>query len=274
VTLIPAWADAFVEGRLPPAPTPALGGPITPAWAYGDASGRGVKVAIVDSGVDADHPLVRGVAGGAVVDTDDEDPDGIRLDEIEHGDLYGHGTACAGIIRGLAPEVEIYSVRVLGAQLTGKAFVFARGLEWCIDNGMHVVNLSLSTSNEDWYAGFQDLCDQAAFAGMVLVAAPANVRRASYPAEFSSVMSVAATVGEDREVFLRNPKPPAEWGAPGVDVEVAWAEGGTIVSTGNSFAAPVMAGHAARVLGAHPGLSPWQVRTILGALAANAVAAR
>jgi subtilisin family serine protease len=147
--------------------------------------------------------------------------------------------------------------------------VFARGLEWCIDNDMHVVNLSLSTTNDDWYAGFHELCDEAAHAGIVLVAALSNIRKASYPAQFSSVLSVAATAGGDQETFVCNPSPPAEWGAAGIAVEVPWLEGRSIVSTGNSFATPVIAGHVARILGAHPGLMPWQVRTVLAALAAN-----
>jgi len=269
MSFVPAWGDALLPGRLKRAPQLDLPAPITREWAFGDASGRGVRVAVVDSGVDATHPAVGRLAGGAVLEVDADTPGGVVLREGEHGDLYGHGTACAGIIRVLAPEVELYSVRVLGARLTGRAYVFARGIEWCIDNGMHVVNLSLSTTNDDWYAGFHELCDEAAHAGIVLVAALSNIRKASYPAEFSSVLSVAATAGADREQFVCNPAPPAEWGAPGIAVEVPWLEGASIVSTGNSFATPVIAGHAARVLGAHPGLMPWQVRTILAALAAN-----
>jgi subtilisin family serine protease len=267
MSFVPAWAEAFLPETLTPGPAAML--PIDRQWAYGDGSGRGVRVAVVDSGVDANHAAVGHVAGGAVLEPDSEARDGVRLVEEPHDDLYGHGTACAAIVRELAPEVELYSVRVLGARLTGRAYVFARGLEWCIDNGMDVVNLSLSTTNDDWYAGFHELCDLAAYAGIVLVAALNNERKASYPSEFSSVFSVAAMPGQDREQFACNAKPPAEWGAPGIDVEVAWSEGKTIRSVGNSFAAPVIAGHAARVIGTHPGITPWQVRTVLAALAMN-----
>jgi subtilisin family serine protease len=187
-----------------------------------------------------------------------------------HGDLYGHGTACAGIIRSLAPGVELWSVRVLGERLTGKGWVFAAGLEWCIENGMDVVNLSLSTSSDDYFGVFHELVDQAVHAGIALVSAMANERKATYPSEFSGVLSVATVEEKDPERFWRNPGPPAEWGAAGVDVEVAWLGGATMEVTGNSFAAPVIAGHAARVLGAHPGLAPWQVKSVLAALAENA----
>lgn len=270
MTIIPAWGDSFIPERLPAAPTLGLTEPITRAWAYGDGRGRGVKVAVVDSGVDGSHPAVGGVAGGVVVEVDASTTTGVRLDEGPHEDIFGHGTACAGIIRGLAPDVELFSVRVLGSKLTGRAYVFAAGLEWCVDNGMQVVNLSLSTVNEDWYAGFHELCDMAANAGIVVVAAMNNMRKPSYPSEFSSVLSVAAMPGNDPEQFACNPRPPAEWGAAGIDVDVPWLDGSTIRSTGNSYASPVIAGHAARVLGAHPGYATWQVRTVLAALASNA----
>ena len=88
------------------------------------------------------------VAGAVAIelDPDDRDGDGLRFVEGPHEDLYGHGTACAGIVRSLAPDAELYSVRVLGAELTGRASVFAAGLRWAIEHDMDVVNLSLSTS--------------------------------------------------------------------------------------------------------------------------------
>ena len=70
--------------------------------------------------------------------------------------------------------------------------------------------------------------------------------------------------------FSYNPAPPVEFGAAGVDVDVAWVDGGSITATGNSFAAPVIAGYAARILGKHPGLTPFQVKTVLQATADNA----
>ena len=67
-----------------------------------------------------------------------------------------------------------------------------------------------------------------------------------------------------------NPTPPVEFGAPGIDLEVAWADGGNIVATGNSLAAPHIAGLVARIVGTHPGITPVEVKTILRALADNA----
>jgi Subtilase family. len=266
---LPAWSDAFLADRLGPAPTLDLPGFITPDWAYGDGTGAGVKVAVIDSGIDAAHPAVGHVNGGVIIEADADAEDGYRVVEQEHADLYGHGTACAAIIRSLAPGVELYSVRVLGEQLTGRARFFAGGIDWAIDAGMQVANLSLSTTNEDWFAPFHDLADRALHRGIMLVSALANEPKVTIPSDFASVFSVAATEGADPERFAANPSPPAEWGAIGVDVDVAWMDGSTVTATGNSFAAPVIAGLIARILGAHPRLTVWQVKTILSELAAN-----
>ncbi|MGC3993416.1 MAG: S8 family serine peptidase [Propionicimonas sp.] len=269
---LPAWAEPFHGPGPGPAPGLPLTGPVTRGWAYGDRSGRGVRVAVIDSGVDAAHPLVGGVAEYVAVSLDPDAADGVRVDAGEHTDLYGHGTACAAVIRSLAPAVELVSVRVLGANLRGSAVSFARGLEWCIEHGVTVANLSLSTTNERWFEVFHDLVDRASYGRMLIVSAMANERKRTIPSEFAGVFSVACGPGTDREQVWCNPSGPAEWGACGIDVEVAWQEGGTITASGNSFAAPVVAGHLARIAGAHPGITPWQARTVLAQLAANAPA--
>ena len=228
-----------------------------------------MKVAIVDSGIDADHPRVGRVTGGVVVEPDDSVEGGIRLVDGPHRDLYGHGTACAAIIRGLAPACELYSVRVLGAALTGRGSVLAAGIQWALDNGMDVVNLSLSTRSRMLLEVFYELVDQAVFANIMLVSAINNVPAPSYPSQFSGVFSVAAYAGQDPEHFVANPDPPVEFGAPGMDVEVAWTDGGSLVATGNSFAAPHIAGLLTRMVGAHPGITPAEAKTLLRALADN-----
>jgi subtilisin family serine protease len=175
------------------------------------------------------------------------------------------------VIRAIAPDVELYSVRVLGERLTGKGWVFAAGLEWAIGHGMGVVNLSLSTSNEDYVPMFHELTDLAAFRGVMLVSAMSNERKVTIPSDFSAVFSVAAIPYGDPFAYRYNAAGPAEWGAPGIDVDVAWADGSRITATGNSFAAPHIAGLLALVLAKHPGLTPFQAKTVLAACAANAL---
>jgi subtilisin len=195
----------------------------------------------------------------------------VESTEEPHRDLYGHGTACAGIIRRAAPDAELWSVRVLGSRLTGKGVVFAAGLRWAIGQGARVVNLSLSTGREDYFGLFHEIADEAAFAGVVLVCAANNVPAPTYPAQFSSVISVAAHDGLDPFAFDVSPSPPTDFGAPGIDVQVPWLAGATIVATGNSFAAPHVTGLVARLLSKHPHLTPYEVKTVLRAVATNAV---
>ncbi|MEI8240680.1 MAG: S8 family serine peptidase, partial [Actinomycetota bacterium] len=224
-------------------------------------------------GIDATHPLVGGVADFVGVVRDDAVASGIRFDGGPHDDLYGHGTACAAIIRQLAPDVELVSVRVLGPDLKGSAGAFAYGVEWALEHGAHVVNISMSTASERWAETFYDLIDTATRQRVMLVTAMNNEPKRTIPGEFAGVFSVACAPGTDREHIWCNPSAPAEWGAAGVDTEVAWASGGHIRATGNSFAAPVVAGHLARIVGAHPGITPWQAKSVLAQLAVNALPA-
>ena len=266
---LPAWSEAFETDRLQPIRPVRLPGAITRRAAWGDGLGTGVRVAVVDSGIDADHPWVGGVAGGVVVEPNADSDTGVRMVAGPHTDLYGHGTACAAIIRGLATGCELYSVRVLGASLSGRGAVFAAGLRWAIEQQMDVVNLSLSTRSRAMVETFHELVDEAAFGNVMLVAAVNNVPVPSYPSQFAGVFSVAAYPGRDPEHFVVNPSPPVEFGAPGIELEVAWADQGSIVATGNSFAAPHIAGLVARIVGEHPGITPVEVKTLLRALADN-----
>jgi subtilisin family serine protease len=239
-------------------------------WAWGGASGMGVTVAVVDSGVDAAHPAV-GAVDRAVALRWDNDSEEVVNAEGPHEDLFGHGTACAGIIRRAAPDATLWSVRVLGSRLTGKGTVFAAGVRWAINQGARVVNLSLSTGREDYFGLFHQIADEAAFANVVLVCAVNNMPAPTYPAQFSSVISVAAHDGLDPFVLDANPSPPVDFGAPGIDIEVPWLSGASIVATGNSFAAPHVTGLVARLLSKHRHLTPYEVKTVLRAVARNAV---
>lgn len=264
----PARSEQFEAETLASITGLDIGWPITKEAAWGEATGSGVKVAIVDSGIDATHPAVGALAGSLSVELGEDG--GVRFTEGPHDDLFGHGTACASIIRIAAPEAELYSVRVLGKTLKGKGTVFAAGLAWAIDHGMDVVNLSLSTSKRDLSGSFHELTDRAYFRNVMLVSAISNVPDVSIPSEYSSVFSVAAHDRTDPFGLDYNPSPPVEFGAPGIGVEVAWSGGGRTVATGNSFAAAHITGLIARILSKHPGLTPFQVKTILHTVADNA----
>lgn len=268
-SLRPAGSEHFEAGVLRPV-QPLLPA-ITREWAWGGTSGAGVDVAVIDSGVEDGHPLVGRVDSAVALSYDASAPDGVRVVEGPHDDLFGHGTACAGVIRRLAPECRLHSVRVLGDRLTGRGPVFAAGVRWALDQGFAVVNLSLSTGKDDYHGLFHDLADEAYFRGVALVCAVNNAPVPSYPSQFSSVFSVAAHARQ--EGYDYNPAPPVELGAPGIDVEVAWRGGTSLTATGNSFAAPYVAGLLALTLSKHPGLTPFQLKTVLHACADNALGA-
>ena len=131
--------------------------------------------------------------------------------------------------------------------------------------------MSLSSKSEPLYATFHDLVDQAYFANSLLVCSASNYPgEESYPSVFSSVFSVAAHDIADPLTWFYNPKPPVEFGAWGVDVPIAWADGGSIVATGNSFAAPHITGLLARLRSVYPTATPFEAKTLLARSAANA----
>jgi subtilisin family serine protease len=240
-------------------------------WAWGGSTGRGVRVAVIDSGVEDGHPRVGRVAGAVSVEPDPEVDDAYIYASGPHEDLVGHGTACAGIIRDLAPDVEIYSVRVLGTNLRGKGSAFLAGVRWALDHDMHVVNMSLSSRSEQWFGPLHQLADDAYFKGTLLVCAANNVPGPTYPSQYAAVVSVAARPGDDAYAVAYNPHPPVEFGARGIDVNVAWSGGGSMVSTGNSFATPHVAGLVALMRAKHPWLTPFQVKAVLQGVSQNAV---
>jgi subtilisin len=269
--LRPAWSNQFESGELKDVITRGPLSHITPQWAWGDSTGKGVRVAVVDSGVEYDHPALGGsVRSGVAMEFDEQLESKVRiLTEEQPQDIAGHGTACSGIIHSIAPEAEIYSVRVLGRDMHGKAVQFLAGLRWAINNNMQVINLSLSTSREEYYAAFHQLTDDAYFKNICLVSAVNNIPAPSYPSLYSSVISVAAHFEHDPFLYYYNPSPPVEFGASGIDVKVAWLNHQYIISTGNSFAASHIAGIVALILARHPELTPFQVKTVLYACAAN-----
>jgi subtilisin family serine protease len=263
----PAWHEAFSpEAVRYEADLPVLH-EITPEWAWGGSTGRGVRVAVIDSGINNEHPAVGGAVRGYVRVYEEQGK--YRFDEAPHTDQFGHGTACAGLIHKVAPEAELYSVQVLKPTGGGSGAAFAAGLHWAIEHDMQVCNLSLGTTSRDFFAALHELADTASFKRIILVTAANNQPQPSFPSMYASVISVACNDEQDPFRFYYNPAPPVDFGAPGIDVEIAWQDGGYAKMTGNSFASPHMAGVVALILAKHPGLTPFLVKTILHSTALN-----
>jgi len=269
MTDLPAWGEPFAAGHRDLLGRHGPWGRVDRAWAFGDGSGRGVRVAIVDSGVEGPHPAVGGRLIRSV--SVERRGDGWEVVDVPAADVVGHGTACAGIIHALAPEAELVSVRVLGADNRGAGAAFGTGLAWAIEeSGASVVNLSLSSRSEQMFAPLHELADDAYFRNVLLVSAANNVSAASYPSLFAAVVSVAAHDVPDAGTWYYNPSPPVEFGAYGLNVDVAWRGASRMTVTGNSFAAPHIAAYAARIRAAHPGITPFETKSLLAATADSA----
>lgn len=240
---------------------------LTPDWAWGGATGRGVRVCVVDSGVEPDHPLVGPVASATAVVEDGTG--GHTVEASTDGDACGHGTACASIIRRVAPDCELHSLRVLGPGATGSGAMLLAGLRWAVRQRFDVINLSLSTTRARFVEELRALADEAYFHRSVIVASAHNTPVESFPWRFSSVISVGSHSADDPELFLYNPVPPVEFFAPGQNIEVAWLGGSTIRSTGNSYATPYIAGRCASILSKHRRMTTFQLKNALYLSAAN-----
>jgi subtilisin family serine protease len=239
---------------------------VSPSWAWEGASGDGIRVCVVDSGIEQGHPLVGPVAGSFAVVTEET---GLMVQETGAGDCCGHGTACASIIRRAAPDCEVTSIRILGERLSATGDVLLAALRWAIRQRFDVINLSLSTTRARYAAELRSLADEAYFGRAVIVASAHNAQVESFPWRFSSVISVGSHREDDPDLYLYNPQPPVEFFAPGQNVEVAWRDGTTIRSSGNSYATPFISGLCARVLSKHRRLTVFQLKNALYLSAAN-----
>ena len=149
-------------------------------------TGQGVKVGIIDSGVNPAHPHVGGAAGGVRITWGDESSGKDYLDFI------GHGTAVAGAIREKAPGAQLYAVKVFDRALTTNIEIIIKALDWCADNHIDVINLSLGTVNFEHRNSIEAAVARANKNGCVIVAAREMAGQLSLPGCLSSVVGVLA----------------------------------------------------------------------------------
>lgn len=128
------------------------------------ATGAGVRVAVIDSGVHAAHPHVQGISGGIAIDQDGR----VHDDWV---DRLGHGTAVTAVIREKAPEAAIVAVKVFDSELATTGTALAAAMEWAIGDGVRLINLSLGTTNEAHKPMLADVVERARRAGAFIVAA-------------------------------------------------------------------------------------------------------
>lgn len=208
---------------------------------FDQATGRGVKVAVIDSGVNARHPHITKVAGGVSI------VDGVE----DYLDLMGHGTAVFAAIEEKAPEAEIYAVKVFHQSLRTSIGMLEDAMRWAIEQRMDLINLSLGTRNAEHIARFEPLVAAAIAQGTLLISAMDAQGETCYPGSLEGVVGVGVDVECPRElirldgdVFRASPYPrplpglPVERNLSGISFAVANVTG-LVARAREAYGAPL-----------------------------------
>jgi subtilisin family serine protease len=234
----------------------------------GAATGKGVRVLVADSGVEASHPALRGVTipCWSVELTSAVTPCVVAA--AGGGDAAGQGTAVAWLLHQHAPEAELHSVRVLGPSLHGASGLVLTGLRWAIREGYDIVVCSFGTACRDFLGDYKRAVDAAFCRNVWLVAgsSAADFLDEEYPAHFPTVLSTDFARLEGLTLRRRRGRL-VEFVARGEGLHVPWRGGGYRTVSGASFAAPHVAALAARVRQLHPAWNACQAKAALYALA-------
>jgi subtilisin len=238
------------------------------SWLLANATGKGVTVAVIDSGVDGRHPKLRSqLIGGCEIVHDRLRR--VRIKETAPADCrddFGHGTAVAGIISDLAPDTRLVSVKVLDDHNTCTGDILLEGIRWALDRKIRLLNLSLATTKHSVVERLFELCERAYIQGSIIVAARRNFGELGCPAMFSSVISVDRNSFPERWRIHFRPGNPIQFDARGTNVRALAPGGGETVLTGTSFATPHVTGIVALLSQAFPHLTASEAKAGLKAL--------
>jgi len=228
-------------------------------------TGKGIKVAVLDTGI-ATHSDVY-VSGGV----------SFAPYTTSYNDDNGHGTHVAGIIGaenndqgtvGVAPDAELYAVKVLGSNGSGYTSDIVSGIDWAIANNMDIINMSLGTQTES--LALKDAVTRAINSGIVVVAAAGNDGNSlgtgdtvDFPARYDNVISVAAIDSNNNKAYFSSAGPSVDVAAPGVSIYSTLNTGGYGYMQGTSMASPYVAGVLALYKEAYPNYSATQLETLL-----------
>ncbi len=235
-----------------------------------DADAAGIRVAVIDSGVDLAHPeLTGGNVRAFRVEQPWADTPIRRVTECAMAeDRLGHGTAVTTIVRRFAPAASVDSVQIFGLGSSSSANALT-ALRWAIDQGYAVINCSFGTPDRRALAEFKELVDLAFCRSVVIVAASNNddFRLPEMPSAFPSVVSTGW--GEfSGMAFSRRAGELVEFTAAGQRLRVAWKGGGYRDGMcGSSFAAPHMSALCARIKQLRPSWNAVEVKACLYNLA-------
>jgi subtilisin family serine protease len=220
-------------------------------------TGRGVRVAVVDSGISDGHPHVGHLEKGVRIDQ----VDGGGMEVVEDlTDNLGHGTACAGVIRSIAPECDLISIKILDEHLLASSCVLIRAIRWVMEEGgCDLINLSLGTRNRKAVPELRDVCLEALGMGLIIVAAAGDDRRSDYPASFPGVVGVTSSDGQ--EVGVSSGMPPTFYASPYPRTIPGRRREENF--TGPSFASARITGLIARMIEIDRNLDSWRIMGVL-----------
>ncbi|MGV3664370.1 MAG: S8 family serine peptidase [Prosthecobacter sp.] len=233
------------------------------------ADGSGVRVAVLDSGIETTHPEL---AGLTLRDDVAFERDGSFLRVIESsGDAMGHGTAIASIIRTIAPQAEIGSFRVLDGDLKSRSTIVWEAARHAIERGYHILNCSFGSPGDARFVmPYKEWTDLAYMRNVHIVAGCNNhdVSVREWPGWFPTVVTVnLASLPPD--TWQHRSGSLVEFSAHGHDVRVPWKGGGWRVVSGSSYAAPRLTGWLARLVSAYPGIRVEEAKALLRRLACD-----
>jgi hypothetical protein len=219
--------------------------------------GKGVKVAVLDSGVDLTHSALKGA-------------DVVEISMVEGSSAPGHGTAVASIIagkseslKGVAPAASILSIRVLDEEGQGDSFTVAEGIVEAVDRGADIVNLSLGGESSSGL--LEQAVRYAQSKGVTIVAAVGNEGKAgvAFPARYEGVIGVTSVDAKGTASSFSNYGEGVDLGAPGVGVYSAWADEGIVSFSGTSTASAFVSGALAAEFSRNPDLPREQAVELL-----------
>ncbi len=229
-----------------------------------------IRVAIIDSGVNAGHPHVGNLTDGVGFDADARG-NPVMSDDV--ADRIGHGTAIAGVIHWRAPTASLCPVRIFHDKLAAPASRLFAALEWAIDHRFNIIHLSLGLRGERFQQPLLEICRRAARENILMVAAARAGEEPVYPAAVDTVIGVHGFSECREDDLIHHPGSPVEFSAhphprplPGLSRHLNFR--------GASFAAAHVAGMAADILSEEPGISPRTVRRRLVDIRSSGSAAR
>lgn len=230
--------------------------------------GKAVKVAVIDTGIDYDHPAVKDNYRGGV---------NILSSMLSPYDYNGHGTHVAGTIAGravetglvgVAPRAYIYAVKAFNRRGTANLSDLLSAINWCIENKMQVVNMSFGM--EKMSESLRWAIQKAYRRGIIMVAAAGNkgiYGKVDFPARYPETIAITATDKRGQIASFSNYSQEVDVAAPGEMIPSSWINGGVREISGTSMAVPHVVGTVALLLYLRPDLTPEQIRRILTASA-------